>query len=140
MINRPDPSTAMLAAIALLVVTLLIVQASRPVVAQLAAGGPIGACCLVDTATCIITDPMDCFLQGGFYMGDFTKCTKCFPCGPGAGNCCAANGTPSCDDKECCTAVCFIDPFCCDTVWDGNCAAVATDLCDVCAPPRLSRL
>ena len=47
------------------------------------------------------------------------------PCGDkAAGGCChvGGNGTPGCDDADCCESVCAIDPFCCDTSWDGICA------------------
>ncbi len=43
-------------------------------------------------------------------------------CGPGAGPCSEANGSPGCDDTECCNAVCDLDPFCCDVEWDEYCA------------------
>ena len=33
-----------------------------------------------------------------------------------------ANGTPNCDDDNCCVAVCALDPFCCEVDWDVNCA------------------
>ncbi|MHC4992858.1 MAG: hypothetical protein ACYTGC_17945, partial [Planctomycetota bacterium] len=55
-------------------------------------------------------------------------------CGPGNGDCCAANGTPGCEDEECCEAVCGADPFCCDTEWDQICADAAADACEICAP------
>ena len=32
-------------------------------------------------------------------------------CNAAAGDCCIANGTPGCADKECCEAVCAINPF-----------------------------
>lgn len=43
-------------------------------------------------------------------------------CGPGAGACNEANGTPGCDHVECCNIVCDLDPFCCDVEWDEFCA------------------
>ncbi|WP_266221341.1 hypothetical protein [Paraliomyxa miuraensis] len=43
-------------------------------------------------------------------------------CADFGGDCCADNGTPGCDDAACTAAVCAIDPFCCDTQWDGICA------------------
>jgi len=50
-------------------------------------------------------------------------CTGSFPaCAPGAGSCASANGTPGCDDIECCNAVCMVDPFCCVDTWDDLCA------------------
>ncbi|MCG8409593.1 MAG: hypothetical protein MI923_30675 [Phycisphaerales bacterium] len=46
-----------------------------------------------------------------------------------ASDCCVANGTPGCDDLDCETIVCGLDPFCCDTSWDGTCAGIAADNC-----------
>ncbi len=54
-------------------------------------------------------------------------------CGdPGTGDCCFANGTPSCDDQTCCDLVCNDDPVCCDVAWDLICAQEAADNCDIC--------
>jgi len=49
-------------------------------------------------------------------------------------DCCAAHGTPGCDDDACEASVCAVDPFCCNNQWDvvctnnalvdPNCAAV----------------
>ncbi len=50
----------------------------------------------------------------------------------GAGDCCVANGTPHCNDQECCDAICIIDPFCCDGPWDEICAEEAGEICGVC--------
>ena len=51
---------------------------------------------------------------------------------PGSGDCCTANGTPGCEDEECCDAVCAADPFCCDVDWDGICAESAQAICGFC--------
>ncbi len=62
-------------------------------------------------------------------------CTSCGAdaCGSaGAGPCCEDNGTIGCDNADCCAAVCVSDPFCCDSNWDGKCAAGAADLCPAC--------
>ncbi len=56
-------------------------------------------------------------------------------CGPGAGDCCAQNGSPGCEDSTCCEAVCIDDPFCCEITWDDVCAARAADQCATCALP-----
>ena len=56
-------------------------------------------------------------------------------CGPGNGLCCSANNTPGCYDEACCYAVCAIDAFCCDTLWDSSCAREANEICRVCNPP-----
>ena len=54
-------------------------------------------------------------------------------CGvPVAGSCCEPNGTPNCDDFDCCTLVCATDAFCCTTSWDQLCADMALDTCEVC--------
>jgi hypothetical protein len=58
------------------------------------------------------------------------------PCGDSdAGNCFQSNGTPGCQDDACCTAVCEVDPFCCDTLWGIFCIAQANDLCGDAACP-----
>ncbi len=46
------------------------------------------------------------------------------PSGP-SGPCCSANGTPGCEDAACEALICAADPFCCNTSWDGICAASA---------------
>jgi hypothetical protein len=57
-------------------------------------------------------------------------CTTSFA---GDSNCCFANGGLGCDDAKCQAAVCAVDPFCCETAWDGICASEAAALCAVCA-------
>jgi len=55
------------------------------------------------------------------------------PCGdPKSGDCCAANGTPSCSDEACCNSVCAADAYCCDVEWDQICADQAAFLCGAC--------
>jgi hypothetical protein len=65
------------------------------------------------------------------------KCECVVPTCPGEGNCFQANGTPGCEDLECCEAVCAQDPFCCDVAWDSICAAEAQEKCgnDACPSP-----
>ena len=51
-------------------------------------------------------------------------------CGsPAAGDCYENNGTPGCDNVECCTNVCAADPYCCETAWDQICADAAQFIC-----------
>ena len=53
-------------------------------------------------------------------------CGANWDCGdPCAGGCCVPNGTPKCDDEDCCEAVCLEDSFCCDVTWDLVCANMA---------------
>jgi hypothetical protein len=47
-------------------------------------------------------------------------------------SCFEAHEGVGCDDPVCEAAVCAIDPFCCDTVWDSFCAFEAADLCIDC--------
>ena len=57
-------------------------------------------------------------------------------CGaPDTGNCFQANGTPGCDDAECCEAVCAVDPDCCGVTWDQACADLAFTVCGACGDP-----
>jgi hypothetical protein len=51
-------------------------------------------------------------------------------------DCCAANGSPGCDDADCEAIVCGLDSFCCETEWDGICAGSAAVECgDLCGGP-----
>jgi hypothetical protein len=52
---------------------------------------------------------------------------------PGSGDCCSANGTAGCSETSCCDSVCAVDPFCCLSAWDANCASLATSLCPSCS-------
>lgn len=47
-----------------------------------------------------------------------------------SGSCFNANPSPGCEDATCCDAVCVVDPFCCSTTWDVNCAFFAGAVCD----------
>ncbi len=55
--------------------------------------------------------------------GVITLTTPCDD--PNSGDCCIENKTPGCDRKECCVAICAIDPFCCNNNWDALCAVEA---------------
>ena len=67
-------------------------------------------------------------------LGNWGECAPPPPtegCGaPDTGNCNVANGTPYCDDQDCCEAICAADPFCCDTEWDQICADQVGSACD----------
>ncbi|MBC24180.1 MAG: hypothetical protein CMJ32_09735 [Phycisphaerae bacterium] len=52
---------------------------------------------------------------------------------PGEGDCCVANGSPACDDAECCETICAADAFCCETEWDQLCADAAAVSCENCS-------
>ncbi|MCA9284169.1 MAG: hypothetical protein KDA22_03070, partial [Phycisphaerales bacterium] len=60
---------------------------------------------------------------------------ECVPpaCGvEGTGDCFTANGTPFCDDEDCCNTVCSQDSFCCAIAWDQTCADEAAIFCIEC--------
>ena len=69
-------------------------------------------------------------------------------CAPGAGSCQEPNGTPGCDDEDCCAGVCDINPACCSLQWDALCVQIASKLaecapgpptCDVAGDPTLTQ-
>ncbi|MFO0632752.1 MAG: hypothetical protein U0168_07880 [Nannocystaceae bacterium] len=74
----------------------------------------------------------------GTALGGQTCETLGYP--PPTSNCCVGNhGGPGCDDGGCQAAVCAVDPFCCDTVWDGICADEAGSFCSLgCGDPVCS--
>lgn len=63
------------------------------------------------------------------------NCVTCTHyCGsPAAGDCCVAHPQPACGDATCCGTVCALDPYCCGTAWDAQCAAAARTSCALCA-------
>ena len=58
-----------------------------------------------------------------------------FCCGsPTAGSCFAAHASATCNDFDCCWAVCNLQPHCCQTEWDVACVKAAIEAVD-CAWP-----
>lgn len=58
---------------------------------------------------------------------------------PGA-NCCESHEQTGCGDFDCQACVCGMDPFCCNTSWDGICAGEAQNQCNAqcnCGSPEL---
>ncbi|MCH7797932.1 MAG: hypothetical protein IID28_05735, partial [Planctomycetes bacterium] len=85
-----------------------------------------------------------CCLPGFDWDADCAGPALDFFCAPdpacgvaGTGDCFDINGTLFCDDTcggddpcvGCCDLVCALDPFCCDTSWDGVCVTEAQELC-----------
>ena len=52
-------------------------------------------------------------------------------CGAGNGDCLNSNGSPGCDNADCCNDVCKQDPFCCLNEWDQQCAESVGPVCGV---------
>jgi hypothetical protein len=82
-------------------------------------------------------DPL-CAFSAEFLCGEPADTSVCVP---GSGACFTENGTPGCEDLECCSMVCLLAPECCNDGWDEECAAVAEAICvggtgtfDACGP------
>ncbi|MHC5026856.1 MAG: hypothetical protein ACYTGR_08885 [Planctomycetota bacterium] len=56
----------------------------------------------------------------------------CGNCGIPSGSCYQDNGSPGCDNADCCIEVCALDPICCEAGWDIICADHAIQLCSNC--------
>lgn len=116
----------------------------------------LGGTCLIDAdcpagQTCVGFGAWDEFCAGQgqptAVEDEFTGCgaevlcvQECSPCGgPDTGDCCTDTGSASCSDAPCCEAVCAVDPYCCETEWDGTCAAeaetICPQLCEICGNP-----
>jgi hypothetical protein len=52
--------------------------------------------------------------------------------GPLTDSCFSTHDEPFCNDETCCNSVCALDPFCCDTAWDGLCVDEAFSECGGC--------
>lgn len=96
------------------------------------------AVCKEDPFCCETSWDFNCANSVAFYE-ECTNVDGACPipvCGEaGSGNCCFPNGTPYCDDLDCCEMICNQDPSCCDVAWDSICAATASDPdigCDIC--------
>lgn len=80
--------------------------------------------CLFDPDCCTVAWDSDCVLSAE------TACVPFGVCGLStAGNCFAPHGSPACNDALCCEAVCGVDPFCCEQIWDATCAQLASSQC-----------
>lgn len=77
---------------------------------------------------------------------DFVELFGCGKC-PFQCNCCEPHGGVGCDEPLCEALICNLDPFCCDTAWDGICEGEAIECCkccggdpsdpDACQPPKV---
>jgi hypothetical protein len=59
----------------------------------------------------------------------------CDPCEVSNESCFSVHATPGCDDENCCSLVCDLDPFCCDVEWDQLCKDSANLNCGGCGLP-----
>jgi len=77
---------------------------------------------------CVASANANCGDANGTYCGGGGLC-------PPSDHDCFTAGGPGCTDIACCELVCALDPFCCDTQWDGICVGSAQANCDVPACP-----
>lgn len=84
------------------------------------------AVCTVDPFCC--QDTWDQICADAAPANPFCSCAGGPAC-PGEGDCFNANGTPGCEDADCCEAVCAANPSCCEGAWNDTCADLAFDLC-----------
>jgi hypothetical protein len=47
-------------------------------------------------------------------------------------DCCVPGNAPGCGNVECALLICQFQPFCCDVLWDAQCAEKAQSLCPSC--------
>jgi hypothetical protein len=82
--------------------------------------------CTVDPYCCTNRwDDRCAAAASGLCTGGFAACENSFE------SCSSPTGhlTPGCNDPECCSAICQIDPFCCTDRWDPACAAREPEIC-----------
>ncbi len=96
--------------------------------------GPVcgdGSCNGTETCSSCPGDCGNCCGNGACDNGE--DCNTCAQdCGACGSNCCQSGHGAGCDDGTCQAIVCAVDPFCCDTNWDGICVSEAEDMCPVC--------
>jgi len=81
------------------------------------------ACC----AQVCSLDPYCCDTQWDSICAN-EAATICGGCGTGV-SCYQPHATPGCANQTCCTTICALDPFCCDTQWDSICVNGANASC-----------
>ncbi|MCH8150017.1 MAG: hypothetical protein IH987_18900 [Planctomycetes bacterium] len=87
--------------------------------------------------TCTVAQTCDEYPLDGYDLGDTVPWDASFcvdvsqrscgdtPCDGATGSCCEPQGTPGCEDPECCAKVCACDPACCsDSGWDEYCQGI----------------
>ncbi len=97
---------------------------------SLCGADPVGACCFLD-GTCSNLTFDQCISQSGIFQDEKSICSTT-QCNIPASNCCYPAGVQGCEDADCQTAVCALDPACCDQEWDIICANLANDACELC--------
>lgn len=86
-----------------------------------------------DTRCCdmvCLSNPPCCVLGWDATCADEASRVCPLPCGyPEDGSCFLSNGSPGCNDLQCCEVVCAMDLYCCATEWDETCVDLAMTGC-----------
>lgn len=89
-----------------------------------------GACCFSNGSCVVTVTEFQCEVFGGIYNDDSNACSN-GACASTA-DCCISHGSTGCNDASCEDLVCSIDPFCCNSSWDGQCTNEANEICGTC--------
>jgi hypothetical protein len=107
-----------------------------------ACGGPLGRSCYTPSylpgcddpgccfTICTTVDPFCCEVRWDAVCAQlaFSYCGAASGC-PGRGSCLVPKAFPGCNDPVCCSAICDLDPLCCQLSWDVHCANFAKGIC-----------
>ncbi len=86
--------------------------------------------------TICTADPFCCQQQWDDVCAQQAYAACVVVCGGSLSNdCLLPHENPSCNDADCCDAVCASDPFCCQQQWDEICSGQAWELCVQCGLP-----
>ena len=73
---------------------------------------------------------IECGFSDGYVLRAFCNDLLCQPpCSPAGLSCFEPHKSPGCNDVACCESICAVDPFCCESNWDGGCAQAAIETC-----------
>jgi len=83
------------------------------------------AVCAIDPPCCSVEWDTLCVEKAAALPRECTrKACGDFDAGPS----CVAHGNGASDNEPCCTSVCLVDPYCCETEWDDACVDIALGL------------
>ncbi len=91
--------------------------------------------CSFDSLCCTAAWFPWCVQFAQFECFDRCQCEPVIPpCPANDNDCCQQGGSGGCNNDTCCGTVCARDAYCCNTLWDNQCAILARDLCtDTCS-------
>ncbi len=89
-----------------------------------------GGCGTVDCCNTVCDEDPFCCINGWDDNCVNGANSTCFlTCGARSGDCFTGHEDAGCNAVSCCELVCPDDPFCCETVWDADCATKANEVC-----------